>query len=212
MKKTAVILSILSLLLNSCNQNKPTANIPVVGEAIDSSAIAQDTLQQKIMDGSYEYAQTVIISPKLVYDVRAYGGPASHGEYCIIRRGADNKPDTVVQKERVGAIINAFTGDLNNNGKEEIYVVLRKPNSKTASYISAFEFDKNGRATAITASSSPELNITLNDQPHNDSLYPKGDTIFLKGNLLIKGSLPFKSKEEIAYRLKGTSLIINLND
>ena len=212
MKKTAVIICILSLLLNSCNQNKPSANIPVVGEAIDSAAIAGDTLQQKIMESSYEYAQTVIISPKLVYDVRAYGGPASRGEYCIIRRGADNKTDTVVQKGRVGIIVNAFTGDLNSNGKEEIYIVMRKPNSKAASYISGFEFDKNGGATAITSYGSKDWDITLNNQPHNDSLYPNGDTIFLKGNLLIKGNLPFKSKEEIPYRLQGTSLVINLND
>jgi len=150
MKIPAVILALTSLLLTACNQNKPAETpIPVVGEAVDSAAIAQDTLGQKSLDASYEYAQTVVVNPKLVYDVRAYGGPASHGEYCIIRRGADNKPDTVVIAKRSGVFASSFAADLNNNGKEEIYIITQSADSIRSENIIGSEFDQKGKATAV---------------------------------------------------------------
>jgi hypothetical protein len=214
MKKTAVILYITSLLLYSCNQNKPSANIPVVGEAIDSSAIASDTDEQKNMESSYEYAQTIMVSPKLAYDVRAYGGPPSHGEYCIIRRGANNKPDTVVQEERRGTILNAFTADLNKNGKEEIYVVLKETGRGSASYISAFEFDKNGKATPLVFEGTDHKTTFPLDSAY---LFKNvADTTFVRGEFLLRSYVndsTGKSKMlPQAWRLIGTKIVLVPND
>jgi hypothetical protein len=195
MKKTAAIACIVSLLLYSCNQNKPAeSQIPVVGEAIDSAAIAQS---------SYEYAQTVIVNPKLVYDVRAYGGPPSHGEYCIIRRGADNKPDTVVQAERFGIIVNAFTADLNNNGKEEIYVITQSADTDRLGNVIAFEFDGHGKSTAINVHFETEK--TWN--------YSGKDSIYLDDKIAISRLFPIFNKQNktggwmrINYRLNNNEL------
>ena len=214
MKKTAVILSILSLLLNSCNQNKQTSQTPVVGEAIDSEAIARDTINQKNIESSYEYAHTLIVSPKLAYDVRAYGGAASHGEYCIIRRGADNKSDTVVQAERFGIIVNAFTADLNGNGKEEIYVVMRNTSYGASSYVIAFEFDKTGRPTPLTFEGK-DLKTTF----PLDSAYlfrNISDTTFVRGKFLLRSYVYDSNRTSKAlpqaWRLIETKLVTVPND
>ncbi len=185
MKKTAAIAFIISLLLYSCNQNKPTSKIPEVGEAVDSASIALDTIQQKSLEESYEYAQTVVASPKLVYDVRAYGGPPSHGEYCIIRRGADNRPDTVVQGERFGVIVSAFTADLNDNGNEEIYIVSRKTTPGTSSYVTAYEFDEKGVPSALIFGDSSKT-FTINTQIPYERIQTNIDSIFVRGNMLLK--------------------------
>ena len=181
MKIPAVILALTSLLLTACNQNKPAETpIPVVGEAVDSAAIAQDTLGQKSLDASYEYAQTVVVNPNLVYDIRAYGGPPSHGEYAILRRGADNKADTVAVGERFGTIVNAFTADLNHNGKEEIYVVMRTPQKNASSYIVAFEFEKKGNATPLKFKDGQIEEGGNIDKPsiYNDNGIVSSDTIY----------------------------------
>ena len=183
MKRTAAIAFIVSLLLCACTQNKHTAQIPVVGEAVDSAAIAQDTLGQKSLEESYEYAHTVVVSPTLVYDVRAYGGPPSHGEYCIIRRAADNKPDTVVHGTRFGVIVNTFTADLDSNGEEEVYIVTRRTVKGSPSYVSGFEFSNTGKPRAINFGSISKTNI--NDTTLLDPNFP-ADTIFIDHRVLVK--------------------------
>ena len=198
-------MALTSLLLTACNQNKPAETpIPVVGEAVDSAAIAQDTLGQKSLDASYEYAQTVVVNPKLVYDVRAYGGPPSHGEYAILRRGADNKADTVVVGERFGTIVNAFTADLNGNGKEEIYIVTRRTEPYSTSQVVAYEFDEAGIKSDIIFGSSGQRNI--NSAISEDTLHPKSDTIVVipKDHVLIKKYLQSNNSFlNHTYRLQG---------
>lgn len=214
MKIQAAIIVLISLILTACNQNKPAADrIPVVGEAVDSAAIAEDTLNQKSLEESYEYAQTVIVNPKLVYDVRAYGGPASHGEYAILRRGADNIVDTVVMAERFGTIENAFTADLNHNGNEEIYVVFRKPNKYTCVNITGFEFDKTGAKIAIDFGSPSEY-ITINLQEAKDSVKFNIDSIYLSGDRIIRTGLSEKIGDSKVYwnrlyKLEGTKLVFD---
>ena len=112
------------LFLVSCQQNKN--QIPIVG-SLDSSAIAIDTVMQKGFEASYEYSKTLTVNEKLVYDVRAYGGPASQGEFAILRRGADNKTDTIVREKRDGIIVDAFLADSNKNKVMEVYVVIQNP-------------------------------------------------------------------------------------
>jgi len=186
MRLQAALLVIFSLILTACNQNKPAADrIPVVGDSVDASAIANDTIQQKSIEQSYEYAQTVIVNPKLVYDLRAYGGPASHGEYAILRRGADNTTDTVVMAERFGTIVNAFTADLNHNGKEEVYIVMRKTPKGASSYVSAFEFDKAGHKETLVFGDSAKQ-FTINTPVAYDAINPNSDSIFTRGNMLFK--------------------------
>lgn len=184
MKKQAVIVILISLILTACNQNKNANQIPSVNAAIDSVAIASDTLQEKSLEQSYEYAQTVIVNPKLVYDVRAYDGPATHGKYCIIRRGPDNKPDTVVEGERNGVIVNAFTADLNNNGHEEIYIVTRSADTTRAENIIANEFDGHGKATSIIVHFGEDKTWNYQGQ----------DSVFLN-NKIISRLFPFFDKE-----------------
>lgn len=112
------------LFLVSCQSNQN--QIPVVG-SLDSSAIAIDTLMQKGFESSYEFHKTLIVHEKLVYDVVGYGGSASNGEYAILRRGADNKADTVMKGKREGIIADAFLADSNKNKREEIYLVIQNP-------------------------------------------------------------------------------------
>ena len=207
MKKITAIVIIFSLLLNSCTQNKPASQIPVVGEAVDSAAIALDTIQQKSIESSYEYAQSVVVNPKLVYDIRGYGGPSSHGDFAILRRGADNKADTVAKGERKGIIVNAFKGDLNINGREEIYIVMRNPTPFATSYVSGFEFDDKGNATPI-AFGDPDKVGTINGAiPHNanDTL---ADTVYKHNNELIKAYTLGKNEVlKYSYRLQGNKLV-----
>ena len=202
MKIQAVIVVLISLVLTACNQNKPSVQIPVVGDTVDAAAIAQDTFQQKSLESSYEYAQTVIVNPKLVYDIRAYGGPASHGAFAILRRGSDNKPDTVVLAERFGFIANAFTADLNNNGKEEIYIITQSADATRSENIIAFEFDGYGKSTAINVHF--EADKTWN--------YQGRDSVFID-NKMIGRLFPFSDKNSrpigwmrIKYRLNNNEL------
>jgi hypothetical protein len=201
MKIKAALPVIISLILTACTQHTPSDKTPFVGEAVDSVAIANDTVQQENIEGSYEYAQTIIVSPKLVYDVRGYGGPASYGEYCILRRGADNKPDTVAHGERSGIIVNAFAADLNSNLKEEIYLIMRKTNPGASCHIVGYEFDNTGRATSIEFSSTLK-GFSINSPLGKDSL---SDTIFVQGDVLVKSSLPYREGNSCyKFNLQGT--------
>lgn len=115
-------------------QNK----IPVVGE-LDTAAIAIDTIMQKGFESSYEFHKTLTVNPNLVYDVVAYGGPASKGEYAIMRRGADNKSDTVQKGNRDGIIADAFLADSNKNNKPEVYVVIQDPRNTSVNKVLKYE-------------------------------------------------------------------------
>ena len=124
-------------LVVSCQQNKN--QIPVVGD-LDSMAIAIDTVMQKGIESSYEYSKTLTVNEKLVYDVRAYGGPASQGEFAILRRGADNKTDTVVKEKRDGIIADAFLADSNKNKVMEVYVLIQNPIHESEKKLLKYEF------------------------------------------------------------------------
>lgn len=116
------------LFFVSCQNN--SNQIPVLG-SLDSAAIAIDTVMQKGFESSYEFHKTLTVHEKLVYDVVGYGGSASAGEYAILRRGADNKTDTVMKGKRDGIIADAFLADSNNNRREEIYVVIQNPSNSS---------------------------------------------------------------------------------
>lgn len=124
------------LFLVSCNQN---INQPPVVGSLDSVAIATDTTMQKGFESSYEFHKTLTVHEKLVYDVVGYGGSASNGEYAILRRGADNKTDTVVKGIRNGVIADAFLADSNKNHRQEIYLVLQNPSQISDKKILRFE-------------------------------------------------------------------------
>lgn len=123
------------LFLVSCQSN--SNKIPVVG-SLDSAVIAMDTLMQKGFESSYEFHKTLTVHEKLVYDVVGYGGSSSAGEYAILRRGADNRTDTVDKGARNGIIAETFLADSNKNSKEEVYVVIQNPSNpsetKTVKY------------------------------------------------------------------------------
>ncbi len=125
-----------SLFSVSCQS--PRDKTPVLGD-LDSSAIAIDTNMQKGFESSYEFHKTLVVSTHLVYDVVAYGGPASSGEFAILRRGADNKADTVMKDFRNGMIADAFLADSNGNKKEEIYVVVENPVKQEARKVYRYE-------------------------------------------------------------------------
>jgi hypothetical protein len=139
----SLLLSIVYCLLSfsSCNQNQNQSNIPVVG-TLDSVAIAQDTSMQKGFESSYEFHKTLIVNENLVYDVVGYGGSASTGEYAILRRGVDNKTDTVSKGRRDGIIADAFIADSNKNQKEEVYVVIQNPTQAATKKLLRYEAQK----------------------------------------------------------------------
>ena len=122
--KGFVSLVFCSLFFVSCRHRSD--NIPVLGD-LDSSAIAIDTVMQKGFESSYEFHKTLTVNERLVYDVVGYGGSSSDGEFAILRRGADNKADTVMKGKREGIIADAFLADSNKNQREEVYLVIQKP-------------------------------------------------------------------------------------
>ncbi len=124
------------LSFSSCNQSQN--QIPVVGE-IDSVAIASDTAMQLGLESSYEFHKTLVVNENLVYDVVGFGGPASSGEFAILRRGGDNKADTVMKQQREGIIADAFLADSNRNNKQEVYVVVRNPSQAAMQKTFRFE-------------------------------------------------------------------------
>lgn len=113
------------LFLSSCNQhNNQNPNFGI----LDSAYVAQDTLMQKGIESSYEYHKTLTANEKLVYDVIAWG-ENSKGEFAIVKRGADNKADTVVKEMREGIIAEAT---LNN---DVVTITLQNPLDSSAKKI-----------------------------------------------------------------------------
>ncbi len=176
MKKQVALILIVSVILSACNGGSNKNSIPETG-SIDSTAIAQDTSMQTAIESSYEYHKTLNASEKLVYDIIAYGGSATKGQYAIIRRGFDNKPDTIAQGERKGIIVNTFLADLNKNSDEDIYIILQSADSNKNHGVIVYEIDKLGRADPL---SSP---ISLNCDSNNG--YKGMDSIYIDGKFLI---------------------------
>ncbi len=131
-----LLFAVCGLLFVSCNQN--SNQIPIVG-TLDSAAIARDTTMQLGFESSYEFHKTLTVHEKLVYDVVGYGGSALQGEYAILRRGADNKADTVTKGKREGIIADAFLADSNKNKQDEVYVVIQNPSQISDKKILRFE-------------------------------------------------------------------------
>lgn len=121
MKRLFYLLSIVCCLA-SCTSNKDKT--PVLGH-LDTLAVAMDTAMQLGLESSYEFHKTLAVSDTLVYDVIAFGGPASKGELAILRRGATNKTDTVFKDIREGIIAETWLADSNNNKKPEVYIAIK---------------------------------------------------------------------------------------
>ena len=109
-------------VLSSCTSNKDKT--PVLGH-LDTLAIAMDTTMQLGFESSYEFHKTLTVTDTLVYDVIAFGGPATKGEVAILRRGAANKTDTVFKDVRTGIIADTWLADSNNNKKPEVYIAIK---------------------------------------------------------------------------------------
>jgi hypothetical protein len=110
------------VVLTACTSNKDKT--PVLGH-LDTLAVAMDTAMQLGLESSYEFHKTLTVSDTLVYDVIAFGGPASKGELAILRRGATNKTDTVFKDIREGIIAETWLADSNNNKQPEVYIVVK---------------------------------------------------------------------------------------
>lgn len=117
----------LVFFFSSCNQQ--SNQIPVLG-SLDTAAIAMDTVMQKGFESSYEFHKTLTVHEKLVYDVVGYGGPSSNGEYAILRRGADNKADTIMKGKREGIIVDAVITDVYDDENEkvgdQVYLIIQQ--------------------------------------------------------------------------------------
>ena len=137
--KRLLYLATCALCFVSCNQNN--SQTPVAG-SFDSTAIALDTTMQKNIEASYEFAKTLTVNEKLVYDIRGYGGPASKGEFAILRRGADNKTDTVMRGKRDGIITDAYLTDSNKNHRMEVYIIIENPLKKNSKKVIRYEGEK----------------------------------------------------------------------
>lgn len=113
---------LFALLLFSCGQNN---NADTGFGTIDSLAIAADTTMQLGIESSYEYHKTIAATDTVAYDIVGYGGSASKGELAVLRRGANNKADTVLKQTREGMI-----SDVILKG-EELSITLRNPKDTT---------------------------------------------------------------------------------
>jgi len=162
------LLAFACLLLVSCNQN-PNQPSTIVG-TVDSTAIAADTSTQVNLENSYEYAKSLSVHEHLVFDIRAFGGPASKGEYAIIRRAADNKPDTVAHGTRQGIIADAFLADLNSNKEPEIYLIVQSADSLKSEDLIAYEVSTDGSLTRINVPADFRKDRT-HDYAGRDSIY-----------------------------------------
>ncbi|MFM2307734.1 MAG: hypothetical protein RLZZ367_2403 [Bacteroidota bacterium] len=122
MKRLFYLLSIVCCLSSCSSGNKDKT--PVLGH-LDTLAIAMDTTMQLGFESSYEFHKTLTVTDTLVYDVIAFGGPATKGEVAILRRGAANKTDTVFKDVRTGIIADTWLADSNNNKKPEVYIAIK---------------------------------------------------------------------------------------
>jgi hypothetical protein len=195
MKHLTAIAFVISIVLCSCNQNSNKEEQTATG-GIDSAAIARDTATQKSIDNSYEFATTLAFGPNLVYDIRAFGGPASRGNFAIIRRAGNNKPDTVVQGIRYGAVINAFTADLDTNKESEIYIVTRRAGNDAFADIIAYKFDKNGGATSLILPP-----VSAAEKPQG---YMGHDSIYAERKYLVRQYPVYKKDDDACCPSGGT--------
>jgi hypothetical protein len=138
MKKLYFLLSIVYCMSSCISCQTNSDKTPVVG-SLDSSVVALDTTMQKGIESSYEFHKSLVVNQKLVYDVIGFGGPASNGEYAILRRGADNKADTVQKGIRKGIIAQAFLADSDKNGKPEVYFVIETPADTSSKHLFKYE-------------------------------------------------------------------------
>ena len=122
MKRLFYLLSIIYCLSSCSSGNKDKT--PVLGH-LDTAAVAMDTAMQLGLESSYEFHKALIVNDTLVYDVIAFGGPASKGEVAILRRGATNKADTVFKDVRTGIIADTWLADSNSNKKQEVYIAIK---------------------------------------------------------------------------------------
>ena len=186
MKQLIFLSLIASFIFCSCNRNTPKPpEVQQVGD-FDSSVIAGDTMMQRNLESSYEYAKTLNVSGRLAYDVRAYGGPASEGEYAILRRAADNQPDTVAKGEREGIILDALLAHLNHNDEEEIYIITQSVGTGAYDNIIAWGFDKEGKAARIYF---PDPAITA------VAGYMGKDSFFIEHHLLVRRYPVYKESD-----------------
>jgi hypothetical protein len=187
MKCLCATIFLSSIILCACNNNNKQEEQIVAAGGLDSAAIAQDTMMQKSIDNSYEFAATLDISPALAYDIRAFGGPASKGGFAIIRRGVGNKPDTVAQGMRYGTIVNTFSADLNNDQQQEIYIVIRSADGGLYEDIIAYQFDDKGGATGlILPPVAPE---------EKAKGYGGHDSVYVENNYLIRQFKRYKKDD-----------------
>ncbi|MCS6935825.1 MAG: hypothetical protein NZM35_11870 [Chitinophagales bacterium] len=112
----AVLFCLALGLFHSCKA--PDKGPPVLG-SIDTAAIAADTAMQLAMENSYEFSQTLVAGTELVYDVVAWGTPRS-GRIAFIRRGGDNRPDTLLSEGRLGTVRQIFITDLDADKQPEV--------------------------------------------------------------------------------------------
>lgn len=137
--QSLLLLVTCSLFLVSCQSNQN--QIPVLGH-LDSAAIALDTAMQLGFESSYEYHKTLVVNNKLVYDIVGYGGPASKGEYAVLRREEGNKTDTVSKGVRNGVIVGAYLADSNHDNLMEVVIEVKNPATDTIRSIIRFETNR----------------------------------------------------------------------
>jgi hypothetical protein len=175
MKKLVFISIISCAIFLSCKQSKPEDKIVVVGENIDSAAIATDTTQQIAIDNSYEFFKSIPVSGNLVYDVIAYGGPRSEGEYAIIRRNTAGT-DTVAHNVRYGTIADVYVADLNKNNLPELYVIFQSADSLKKETPAVYEMDNYGKSINIKTTGYNKAEKAENYRGH-DSIYIQNEAL-----------------------------------
>ena len=111
-------------LFTACSST-PKPKVDTFGE-LDSLKVAGDTAMQVNMDRSYEYLKSLIQNDSIVFDFIAFDKPhygdskVWDSKFIVIRR-TPTQQDTVIRGTRMGAVRSLGIGDINADGRPEIF-------------------------------------------------------------------------------------------
>lgn len=209
---STVLILAISILLTACNQQPNQKQIPVVG-AIDSAFIAADTAMQLGLESSYEYHNTLIVNTHLVYDIIGWGTEYAEGEFAIVKRGADNKPDTVAKDKRFGIIENSLLVNLQSGsaGKSEpqVLLILRQPGTGVYGSVVVYQTPEFKKLKY-----EHELPVGLEQGAYmgHDSFYVSGNKLYRQFPLYKKNDAnccPSGGHIILSYKVKQQGLLLD---
>lgn len=167
-------------LFSQCS-NKPERKVDTFGE-LDTNKVAADTSMQVNMDRSYEYQKTLIQNDSVVFDFIAYDKPVSSStewtsKFIIIRR-TKARQDTVVKGSRMGPVCSLGIGDMDQDGKPEIFFYDGSSVTKNRWVLNIFRF--------VSDTSYEYIRWRQLDAISSSDHYNGDDTFFVYKNYMVR--------------------------